>query len=105
VSRVLGAAYYQAGKYNEAVEPLKQCIEFDPQDEVARYQLCLTYIALHDKTAASEQFEALKQNPSSPNFHLAKMLAPVMERPMEKVNEAETSELRRLIENFRRING
>lgn len=103
VARTLGAAYYQSGKFREAVEPLKESIEADPKDEVARYHLCLTYISLHERGKAQEQYEALKQNVSGPYYHLAKMLEPVMESPLKPVDEAEQEELRRKIKGFRRI--
>lgn len=103
VARTLGAAYYQSGKLREAVEPLKESIEADPKDEVARYHLCLTYIGLHEREKAREQYEALKLNPTSAHYHLAKMLEPVMEGHRKPIDEAEQEELKRKIEGFRRI--
>lgn len=103
VARALGAAYYQSGRFSEAVEPLKESIEADPKDEVARYQLCLTYLGLHERDKAREQYEALKQNPSSPTYHLAKMLEPMMEGKAAPIDEAEQEELRRKIKGFRRM--
>lgn len=105
IVRRLGAAYYQSGKLKEAVEPLKESIEYDPQDEIARYQLCLTYLGLQDKEGAREQYEALKQNPESPHYHLARMLEPMMERKATQSDEAEREELKRFVEGFRRIKG
>ncbi|HEY0320617.1 MAG TPA: hypothetical protein VGC66_06690 [Pyrinomonadaceae bacterium] len=103
VSRTLGAAYYQSGKFLEAVEPLRESIEADPLDGTARYQLCLTYLSLHEREKALEQYEALKQNPESPDYQLVKMLEPMMERGRKPVDEAEQDELRRELENYRRI--
>lgn len=103
VSRALGAAYYQSGKFREAVEPLRESIEADPDDSLARYQLCLTYLGLHEREKAREQFEALKRNPSSPDYHLAKMLEPMMEAKSKLVDESEREELKRELENFRRV--
>lgn len=103
VTRTLGAAYYQSGQLKEAVEPLKESIEANPKDEVARYQLCLTYLGLHEREKAREQYEVLKQNPSSPTYHLAKILEPMMEGKRMPVSEAEQEELRRKIEGFRRV--
>ncbi len=88
--------------YREAVEPLKETIEADPKDDLARYQLCLTYLGLHEREKAREQFEALKRNPSSPDYQLAQMLEPMMEAQSKPVDEAESEELKRELENFRR---
>jgi tetratricopeptide (TPR) repeat protein len=103
LARTMGAAYYQTGKLREAVEPLKESIEANPNDSVARYQLCLTYLGLHEREKAREQFEALKQNPSSADYQLVKMLEPMMERKGQPVDEAEREELMRELDNFRRI--
>jgi Flp pilus assembly protein TadD len=103
VSRTLGAAYYQSGNFREAVEPLRESIEANPKDDVARYHLCLTYIALREREKAREQFEALKENRSGVNYHLAKILKPMMQRQAKQVDEAEGEELKRFIEGFRRI--
>jgi tetratricopeptide (TPR) repeat protein len=103
MTRVLGAAYYQTGKFREAVEPLKESIEADPNDDMARYQLCLTYLGLHEREKAREQFEALKRNPSSPDYQLAKILEPMMEARSKPVDETEREELKRELENFRRL--
>lgn len=103
ISRTLGAAYYQSGKFREAVEPLKESIEANPKDGTARYHLCLTYLTLREREKAREQYEALKQNPESPDYHLAKMLEPMMESKRKPVDEAEQEELMRKLEDFRRI--
>jgi tetratricopeptide (TPR) repeat protein len=103
VSRTLGAAYYQSGKFKEAVEPLKESIEANPKDGTARYHLCLIYLSLREREKAREQFEALKQNPSSPDYHLVKMLEPMMESKRKPVDEAEQEELMRKLADFRRI--
>jgi|ERR1041385_1371007 tetratricopeptide (TPR) repeat protein len=105
VTRRLGAAYYQSGKFKEAVEPLRESIALDERDEVARYQLCLTYLALRERESAREQFEALRRNPASSYFHLARMLEPLMARPTKQVDEAEQDEMRRAVEGFRRASG
>ncbi len=105
VTRRLGAAYYQAGKFKEAVEPLRESIELDESDEVARYHLCLTYIALREHEHAREQFEALRRDPSSPYLHLARMLEPLLAKPAKRVNEAEQDEMRRAVEGHRRASG
>ena len=102
IARTLGAAYYQSGKFKEAVEPLKESIESNPKDGVARYQLCLTYLCLHKRQKAREQYDVLKQNPSGPNYHLVKILEPMMERSVKQVDEAEQEELKRKLKNFRR---
>jgi tetratricopeptide (TPR) repeat protein len=103
VARTLGAVYYQTGKLREAVEPLKESIAANPKDSAARYQLCLTYLGLHEREQAREQFEALKQNPSDPEYHLAKMLEPMMEGKHQPIDESEREEIRRELENFRRL--
>jgi tetratricopeptide (TPR) repeat protein len=105
VTRRLGAAYYQAGKFKEAVEPLRESVALDERDEVARYHLCLTYLALHERERAREQFEALGRNPASPHYHLVRMLEPLLARPAKQVDEAEQEEMRRAIEGFRRAGG
>lgn len=102
VARTLGAAYYQSGKLREAVEPLKESIEANPKDEVARYQLCLTYIGLNEREKALEQYETLKLNPTSHHYHLAKMLEPMMQSRKRPIDEAEQEELKRMIKGFRR---
>jgi tetratricopeptide (TPR) repeat protein len=103
VARTLGAAYFQSGRFREAVGPLKESIEANPKDGTARYQLCLTHLCLHEPERAREQYEALKQNPESPDYQLAKMLEPMMERQRKPLDEAEQQELRREVEKFRRI--
>jgi tetratricopeptide (TPR) repeat protein len=105
MTRRLGAAYYQAGKFKEAVEPLRESIALDEKDEVARYQLCLTYLALRERERAREQFEALRQNPASPHYHLVRMLEPLMAKPAKQVDEAEQDEMKRAVEGFRRASG
>lgn len=105
VCRALGAAYYQSGKFSEAVEPLKESIEFDEKDEVARYHLCLSYLALHNREGAREQYERLKESPSSAYYHLVKILEPMMKKPLERLERIEPPERNRIIEQFRRANG
>jgi tetratricopeptide (TPR) repeat protein len=101
VTRRLGAAYFQAGKYKEAVEPLREAIALNEQDEVARYHLCLAYLALHDLEQARAQYEALQQNPANPHYHLVQMLEPMLARPMTQVDEAEREEMKDAIKNCR----
>lgn len=103
VCRTLGAAYYQSGRFREAAELLQESIAFDERDEVVRYHLCLTYLALHEQDKAREEYERLKLNPSSALYHLALMLEPVLQRPPKPVDEAEQAELHRFIKNCRRI--
>lgn len=105
VCRSLGAAYYQSGKFREAVAPLRESIEFNERDEVARYHLCLSYLALHNRDAALEQYERLKESPSSTFYHLVKILEPMMKKPLDKLERIEPPERNRIIEQFRQANG
>lgn len=103
VTRRLGAAYYQSGNFREAVEPLKQSVEADPNDDVARYHLCLTYLSLHETEKAKEQYEALRLRPGSINYHLAKMLEPMMYRTARQLSDAERDELEEMLKSYRRV--
>lgn len=105
ISRTLGAAYYQSGRFKEAVEPLRESIEQDPEDAMARYHLCLAYLSLQEREKARAEYEALKLHPSSADYHLAKMLEPMMESKKMPLDEREREELKRELEGFRRAGG
>lgn len=103
--RTLGAAYYQLGRFQDAVKPLTESLELDAKDAIARYHLCLTYLALRDRDAAAEQFEALKKNGVGPNNHFIKLLEPMIKNPRQKVGRLDDRELRRLLPRFQRAAG
>jgi tetratricopeptide (TPR) repeat protein len=56
----LGLTLYNAGRYSEAIESYKEVIKLRPNLPQAYFNLGLTYFAIHDKTAAMAQYEALK---------------------------------------------
>jgi tetratricopeptide (TPR) repeat protein len=103
--RTLGVAYYQMGRFQDAVKPLTESLELDAKDAIARYHLCLTYLALRDRDAAVEQFDALKENGVGPNNHFIKLLEPKIENPKQKVGRLDDEELKRLLPRFRRAAG
>lgn len=102
VARTLGAAYYQSGRFKEAVEPLLESIEQAPEDATARYHLCLTYLSLQEREKAREQYEALRRQSSGPDYHLARMLEPMMESKKQPLDDTEREKLKRELERFRR---
>jgi tetratricopeptide (TPR) repeat protein len=103
--RTLGAAYYHLGRFQDAVKPLSESLELDAKDAVARYHLCLTYLALRDRDAAAEQFEALKTNGVGRNDHFIKLLEPMIKNPRQKVGRLDDEVLKRLLLRFRRAAG
>lgn len=52
----LGAAYREAGNYNEARAELERAIQLDPNDLRANYQLGLVYAKLGEQEAAKKMF-------------------------------------------------
>ena len=57
----LGNAYYESGKWKEAIESYKQAIRIDPDDAIAHYNLSLAYIMLNDRGSALDQYKILKK--------------------------------------------
>ena len=105
VMRELGAAYYQLGKYEEAVRALEEALTLDAEDSFARYHLCLSYIALRDRASARPHYEALQRGVSTRDAHFVKQLSAVMERPPNRKDESEQEEFRRLIKGARHGEG
>ena len=57
----LGNAYYNTGKYQEAIESYKQVIRIDPDYAVAHFNLGLAYHLLEDRSSALGQYVILKE--------------------------------------------
>ena len=57
----LGNAYYNTGKYQEAIESYKQAIRIDPDYAVAHFNLGLAYHLLEDRSSALGQYVILKE--------------------------------------------
>ena len=60
----LGNAYYESGKWKEAIESYKQAIRIDPigvYGAFAHFNLGLTYIQINDRGSAMEQYKILKK--------------------------------------------
>lgn len=55
----LGNAYYQAGQYEKAIEPLRKAIEQHPYDADARYTLGNAYDKLKRYKESAREFEAM----------------------------------------------
>jgi tetratricopeptide (TPR) repeat protein len=61
----LGRLYYQAGRFREALDPLKHAAELDPTLEAPHAQLGFCFFQLGDFASARREFEtALKLNPN-----------------------------------------
>lgn len=56
----LGLTLYSGRRYSEAIEAYKQVIKLRPTLAAARFNLGLTYLAIHDKKAATAEYDALK---------------------------------------------
>ena len=57
---LLGVAYYETGKHEEAIESYKQALRIDPDDASTHYNLGYAYLGLNDRNSALEQYEILK---------------------------------------------
>jgi len=55
----LGNAYYQAGQYEKAIDPLRKALEQDQNDADAHYTLGNAYDKLKQYKEAAREFEAL----------------------------------------------
>ena len=56
----LGYAYYETGKYKEAIKSYKQAIRINPDYAMAHYNLGLAYCGSEDRGSALEQYKILK---------------------------------------------
>lgn len=56
----LGLTLYSGRRYSEAIEAYKEVIRLRPTLAAARFNLGLTYLAIHDKKAATAEYDALK---------------------------------------------
>lgn len=75
VCRTLGIAYCGLGRFEEAVEVLREAVDFNEQDAKARSWLCMAYLSLGKRDTAREEYGILQQSAPS----LAKRLEPVIE--------------------------
>ena len=57
----LGHSYVYARDFEHGAETYKEAIKFEPEDETAHFSLALTYLSLHNRPAALEQYEILKR--------------------------------------------
>lgn len=58
---LLGEAYYEKGLYKKAIEKFKEAIILDPNSEIDRYNLALTYLKINNKRKALEELQELKR--------------------------------------------
>ena len=57
----LGNAYFESGKYKEAIESFKQAIRINPDHALTHYYLGTSYLLLNDRGSAMEQYKILKK--------------------------------------------
>ena len=56
----LGNVFYDQGRYDDAITQFKKAVEIVPSNAESHYSLGLAYLNTNNKTAAMEQYEALK---------------------------------------------
>lgn len=74
----IGLTFYQAGRYREAVAPLKRAIKQNPNDDGAHYVLGNTYDKLRQYKEAASQFREvvrLKPNDAAAQLNLGNAYA------------------------------
>ena len=57
----LGVTFGNSGKYQEAIEPLKQATRLIPNYVDAQFMLGCVYVAIKDRDSALEQYRILKR--------------------------------------------
>ena len=97
ICHALGAAYLYLGEHAEAAQYLEEALTFHEGNVHARYLLSYSYLALHDRERARQQYEALRQRAP----HLVERLEHNFNRPEKEEDEVERQELLRSIEEFR----
>jgi Flp pilus assembly protein TadD len=73
---MLGMAYYQTGRYDEAIAALKEALEVKPDSERAVMSLAMTYIGKGDRDSARTLLPRLKE--------LDDNLASILEKALSK---------------------
>jgi serine/threonine protein kinase len=56
----LGNVFYDQGRYEDAITQFRKAVEIDRNNAESHYSLGLSYLNSNNKTAAMEQYEALK---------------------------------------------
>lgn len=56
----LGNVFYDQGRYEDAITQFRKAVEIDQNNAESHYSLGLSYLNSNNKTAAMEQYEALK---------------------------------------------
>ena len=61
---VLGFAYYQKKRYQQAVDAFKQGVELEPDSSNLRYNLAMALTATDDRIGALSQYKLVKEKDS-----------------------------------------